>query len=611
MMSEQGSEAAKRGPFNPFQEARTTTDWLLAAKDQIALKATIGGVLLVVVVAVMTGDVARTLTVSGFVAVPLAGIWTSKGVRRASNRRRLRSLRHAPGTPARVGIVSLAPLGASESELRDANLFAWEVKSKIGEVEGIVPANHRVGAESDRAAVLRETALSWNVHYVVACDYQRNGAECQAWTDIVQAWDQSSARSGRVQTSREPRKLAGRIAEEAAEHLKRTVLGRQGTEPALTAAEQEGLRRANTTSDAARDEFAAAKWHSDRYNNRRDVADFRLAEKHLNTALAQDPDYLDARAELGFLYLLRWETDRDGEWKTRSRRAFENVVAREPNHPMAVAQLGYYACVDGHINDALALVERAAGLYPGHMVAENVRALVHLYVGFYESAVQLTEHSVLPVAPTYVYPRTNAATAALLMGDPDAALEWTKRGQQIDRDAFVVALFEGTAHFHKGDLKAAEAAWRRGRARSPQDLRSLFDVVLAWLSAARDDQAAALRILEEHRNAGWVGSVYDPFLVSLAALAGAHDEAMALLEQERTWGASYRYLVSDPTLRPLHDHEAFRRLLETRYQTWLQVADRAQQAVPAPPPLPTPQEAVAALATGDAWPHSPRKSKSR
>jgi tetratricopeptide (TPR) repeat protein len=349
------------------------------------------------------------------------------------------------------------------------------------------------------------------------------------------------------------------------------------------------------------DEFEAinSAFHKqDRFNNLRKDADFREAESELRMAVnrAETPHY-EALTQLGFLYILGWETSGDAALLEKSAKCWKQILEDRPHDPFALVELGYVSYV-GETKDtveSIALARKAVESDPEHPFALNVLSLLYLYLGYYESNITLESNRVFPRAPTYVYPRANAALAQQLRGRYQEALDFALEAQNIEEKAFVANLMIGAQHYYMGQLEEADRAWAFGASHSPDAVVSIFDVARAWIKVSEGDLSSARRILHENEDAPWLPGPYGPYYTSLAALLGENEQAIDLLWRDKTFAKSYRYLVSEPTLHPLKNDANFHSLLEGRYEEWLKNFDAFEAGLPNLPDrsLLTPQEFIA------------------
>lgn len=331
------------------------------------------------------------------------------------------------------------------------------------------------------------------------------------------------------------------------------------------------------------------------FNNLRLDADFREASGQLHRAATlSDKPYTEALVQLGFLYILRWETNGDSKWLEDSEERWLEILDEKPDHPFALAELAYVGFVRGskEAPEAIELANRAVKLHPEHAIANNVLALLYLYLGYYETNVTIEESEVFHRAPFYVYPRTNAALAQQLRGLHQDALALADQALEIEPKAFVAHLLAGAQFFYMNRYHDADRAWAEGLKHCPEPVAGMLEVPRAWIRAKDGDLEAARTTLETYKDAPWLTGPYGPYYISLAALAGQEGLAIALLKEEMTFARSYRYLISEPTLEPLKPHPQFRSLLDERYEEWKRNLAELKAGLRTQPDrrLPSPQE---------------------
>lgn len=361
------------------------------------------------------------------------------------------------------------------------------------------------------------------------------------------------------------------------------------------AVSQEELRRledAPVRPLAAWEAFMEGSWRTEEYNNRHAPSDFRRAEAYLKKALQLDPDYVEAREHLGFLYVLAWEAlGREG-LLSKSREVWEELLERDPENAFALAELGYLTCVqDADDVRGVELARRGVRSDPDLTIAHNVLALLHLYLGYYESHAQITRDEVFLRDPYYIYPYTNLALSLQLREHYAEALQYAREARRIERHAMVAVLLEGAQHFHRGSLEEAQRIWREGIefCEDPSD-KGILDAAVGWTLARGGDLEGARERIRLYRHERWVAGGYGPYFISLCSLAGERDLAMGLLEGAVTYARSYRYLVSDRTLERLTGDPRFEKLLQKRYETWRRNLEKLGPDLPVPPAaVPTPE----------------------
>lgn len=527
-----------------------------------------------------------SFTTFGLLTVLLAALalWVHLAVLRQSAGK---DLRPRPGEPVAVGVLSFAEKGASRVDESQGDGFAEEVIKKLRDVPGLaVKPQHAMLRYKGTRTPAERIALELGTNCLVRGTLGEEAGAYALEVELLQMWDGGRRSESFSRPESQWFELQADVAEWLAERL--VAIQRPGETDALSSAERSRLRAHPPHSREAEHSYHDARAEMRSFNRRRDPETFQAAESAFLEAVENEESYIEARSMLGFLYLLNWETAGGRRWVEKSRQEFTRVVEREPNHPVATAELGYLDFVSGRMEEGFEQVEAAARRHPEETIPQNVRALIHLYLGFYESAIEITE-KVVELDPHYIYPPTNASTCCYLSGDCDDALWWAEKPEGTAPRAFIAPLVEGAAWFCKNELRAADRAWRRGLKVAPPALQSLFRVTRAWIHAARGDSSAPRATIREFRDEPWIDGAYGPYFISLCALAGEDDLAVDLIRRQTTWASSYRYLLGDPTLEPLADHSGFQDLLHERYEDWTSRAAR-MNVTPAPPSLPAPRE---------------------
>lgn len=149
--------------------------------------------------------------------------------------------------------------------------------------------------------------------------------------------------------------------------------------------------------------------------------DYERAEVAFQKALSIDPQLIEARMLMVFIYLWRGQKQKAREEVARARR--EN-----PDEPVVHFVKATLHRLDGEYGRALRSYERLMRLDPAaHVVASFNRALVYMYMGNFEETSRQLDHAGDPDNPLV---KTFRALALYYTGKTDAAAELMK--QNID-----------------------------------------------------------------------------------------------------------------------------------------------------------------------------------
>lgn len=464
---------------------------------------------------------------------------------------------------------------------------------------GVVPNSELVGIHRERMSrsqILKETGAV----YLFEGSLDLRGDPCQIDVHLSLTTDQNEKIWSK--SFIEPQKnIQSVIKSIAAIVVEKTLLHSQ---PADDPELQEKIDRIRKTIDEVPEQpikvfeaFNRGIFNQNRFNNLRKDEYFQEAVFQLkNAAKMATPSYIDALAQLAFLYILKWETSSSPHWLEKSEEKWNEIRKKKPNNPFALVELAYVSLVRGSSEavDAVKLARRAVDIHPDDPIANNVLALMYLYLGFYESCIKMEENKVFTLIPTYIYPLANVALAQQLRGNHDKAHALASKAKEIEPTSFITSLLIGAQYYYQGNLRNAEQIWAEGRKHCTEDIASILDVTQAWIRAREGDLMSAGNTIRENRDAPWLRGPYGPYFISLCALAGEEELAVTMLESEVTFARNYRYLVSEPTLFSLKQHPRFKTLLEKRYEEWQKNVSELKKGLtnPVDAYLPDPDEFV-------------------
>jgi serine/threonine protein kinase/tetratricopeptide (TPR) repeat protein len=145
--------------------------------------------------------------------------------------------------------------------------------------------------------------------------------------------------------------------------------------------------------------------------------DYERAEVAFTKALAIDPNIVEARMLMVFVYLWRAKKEKAREEVNRARR-------EAPNEPVVHFVKALLHRLNGEYGRALRSYDRLVRLDPAaHVVASYSRALVHMYLGHFDEVFRELDNAGEPDNPLV---RTFRALALYYTGQTDAAAEMMK-----------------------------------------------------------------------------------------------------------------------------------------------------------------------------------------
>ncbi len=251
-----------------------------------------------------------------------------------------------------------------------------------------------------------------------------------------------------------------------------------------------------------------------------DAEDYERAESAFNEALALDPDVVEARMLMVFIYLARGE-------KQKAREEVARLQQKAPNEASVYFVKAALHRLDGEYERALRSFDRLAQLDPAaRVVVSYNRARVLMYQNRFDEAIRELEV-----------------------------------GSAIEPDHPLVKTFRAVALQRSGDAATAATILREVLARHP-DMDGIRPLLAICLSQQGDHEAARAELNErvfesaaaDHDIAYWLASAF--------ALEGMREEAFEWLERAINLGNENRpWFESDPKWEALREDARFRELM--------------------------------------------------
>jgi len=198
--------------------------------------------------------------------------------------------------------------------------------------------------------------------------------------------------------------------------------------------------------------------------------DYERAEAAFGKALSLDPQLIEARMLMVFVYLWRGEKQRAREEVARARQ-------EAPDEPVVHFVKATLHRLDGEYGRALRSYDRLARLDPAaHVVASYNRALVHMYMGQFEETMRQLDNAGEPENPLV---RTFRALALYYTGQTDAAVQLMQQVLKRNPDMHGVRPFLAMFLSAQGKHEEALAQLTNGVKRNGQ-----VDADIAYLIAS-------------------------------------------------------------------------------------------------------------------------------
>jgi serine/threonine-protein kinase len=246
--------------------------------------------------------------------------------------------------------------------------------------------------------------------------------------------------------------------------------------------------------------------------------DYERAEEAFKKALAIDPNIIEARMLMVFVYLWRGKKEKAWEEVRRARK-------EAPNEPVVHFVKALLHRLDGEYGRALSSYDRLVRLDPAaHVVASYSRALVYMYLGQFDEVFRQIDNA----------------------GEPDNAL---------------VQTFRALALYYTGQTDAAVELMRSVVEKHP-NMHGIRPFMAMFLSAQGKHDEARAQLTPDVKRNGEVDADISYSIASVYALEGLQDDAFEWLERSIALGNANRpCFENDPNLAALREDPRFADLM--------------------------------------------------
>lgn len=338
----------------------------------------------------------------------------------------------------------------------------------------------------------------------------------------------------------------------------------KGLQLELTTNEQEKLGKRPTENIAAYEEYLRGRDNFGRFVFQTlALADCEAAIENFKRAIELDPKFALAHSGLGAAYANRVfkgmgdHTDFD-----RAEAAFSHAIQLNPDVVEARVLMAFIYLSRGEKKKARAELQRLQEQFPNEAPLYFAKAVLHRLDGEYEKAIRSWDKLEKLDPAAGVVAGYNRARIYAYMGDNERALAELDRAEQIEREHPLIKIFRARILFYHGEVQEATEKMREVLQKNPhlEGMRPILGILLAsqgnFEEARQQLTPRALQMAEaDFDMAYWTASTY--------SLLGEKDEAFRWLEQAINLGNENReWFDRDRNWDSLRDDQRFIELMQ-------------------------------------------------
>jgi serine/threonine-protein kinase len=428
------------------------------------------------------------------------------------------------------------------TELAQLRSLVVRPSSLISKYQGVTEDPREIGQELSVNAVLAASFIKAGERFRVTAQLLDVGSGDILWSDRV------DVAAGDIITVQDT--IAQRIVE--------------GLRLELSPAEQGQLARAVTVNPQAYEENLRGRDDFARFVNRtlalQDVAD---AIKHFRRATELDPSYALAHSGLGVCYANRvFKGFGDAEDYARAEEAFDIALKLDPQLVEARLHMVYIYLERGEKARARSEVERLRREAPNDPAVHRVAANIYRLDGEYERTLRSYDRLVRLNPAERVVACYNRARVFAYQGRFDDAMRELDEARAIEPEHPYLKTFRARILYYRGEVDEAAELIRQVLEHNPKQdgIRPILAMCLSKQGKHAEARAELTERAQQiaaadHDIAYWVGSVY--------ALEGERELAFKWLERAISLGNENRaWFESDPNWETLRDDPRFKELMQ-------------------------------------------------
>jgi len=331
----------------------------------------------------------------------------------------------------------------------------------------------------------------------------------------------------------------------------------------LSPDEQAGLAQPTTVNAAAYEEYLRGRDLFARFIFRTVASeDCDAAIKHFSRAIELDPEFALAYDGLGASHVNRVHKGLGGaEDYERAEVAFNKALALDPNLIEARMLMVFIYLWRGEKQKAREEVGRMRREAPNEAVVHFVKATLHRLDGEYERALRSYDRLVRLDPAAHVVVSYNRALIFIFKGQPQEAMRELDQATAIEPNNPLLKTFRALTLYYLGETDSATKVLREVVERNP-NMHGVRPFLAMCLSAQGQHDAARAEITDAVKRNAVVDADIAYSLGAVYALENEPDQAFEWLERSVSLGNENRPCFEhDPNLAPLRDDPRFKELI--------------------------------------------------
>ena len=299
-----------------------------------------------------------------------------------------------------------------------------DIITELSRIHGLfVIARNSTFQYKGRSVDVPEVARAFGVRYVVEGSVRRAGEQVRVTAQLIDAES-----GGHVWAERYDRELTDIFAVQ--DDITRQIVA--ALELELAGPASPAATRKLTDNVEAYDYFLRGRAYKDRTTRETN----RLAEEMLDKAIALDPGFAGAYAELAYVFFRDWAyswTD-DADTLNKAAAAAEKAVALDPDLPLALARLAWVKSWQRQHDVAIAAGLKAIALDPNYADAYIMLSGIYVFAGEPDKAIAMAEKA-MRLDPNVRFDLLmQVGHAHFLAGRHQQAVEFLKRSLERNPD---------------------------------------------------------------------------------------------------------------------------------------------------------------------------------